>query len=169
MPISINGTGTITGISAGGLPDDCITTADIAASAVTTAKVNAASITDVKLDGAQTGSAPVYGVRAWCVFNGTTAGTNAPTAGGNIASIQRLSTGDYAVTFTTAMPSANYCVTIGASSNGTSSGWIAFPHIFTVTSGGNSAPTASSFRFVVTNYNTTGYQDCTYLTIMVVA
>lgn len=39
MPISITGTGTITGISAGGLPDDCITTADIAGSAVTTAKL----------------------------------------------------------------------------------------------------------------------------------
>jgi hypothetical protein len=39
MPISITGTGTITGISAGGLPDDCITTAEIAASAVTTAKL----------------------------------------------------------------------------------------------------------------------------------
>ena len=39
MPIAINGTGTITGISAGGLPDDCITTAEIAGSAVTTAKL----------------------------------------------------------------------------------------------------------------------------------
>jgi hypothetical protein len=39
MPIAITGTGTITGISAGGLPDDCITTADIAGSAVTTAKL----------------------------------------------------------------------------------------------------------------------------------
>jgi hypothetical protein len=39
MPISINGTGTITGISAGGLPDDCITTAEIAGSAVTSAKL----------------------------------------------------------------------------------------------------------------------------------
>ena len=39
MPISINGTGTITGISAGGLPDNCITTAEIAGSAVTTAKL----------------------------------------------------------------------------------------------------------------------------------
>ena len=38
MPISIAGSGTITGISAGGLPDDCITTADIAAGAVTPAK-----------------------------------------------------------------------------------------------------------------------------------
>jgi len=38
MPITIAGSGTITGISAGGLPDDCITTADIAAGAVTQAK-----------------------------------------------------------------------------------------------------------------------------------
>ena len=38
MPITINGTGTVTGISAGGLPDDCITTAEIAAGAVTPAK-----------------------------------------------------------------------------------------------------------------------------------
>lgn len=39
MPITINGSGTLTGINAGGLPDDCITTADIAAGAVTTAKI----------------------------------------------------------------------------------------------------------------------------------
>ena len=38
MPITINGAGTVTGISAGGLPDDCIVTADIAAGAVTQAK-----------------------------------------------------------------------------------------------------------------------------------
>ena len=135
---------------------------------LTASSIPNGSITAPKLNGAQAGSAPIYGVRAWCVFNGTLTGTNAPTAGGNIASIQRMNTGDYAVTFTTPMPSANYCVTIGASSNGTGSGWIAFPHIFTVTAGGNSAPTASSFRFVVTNYQTAGYIDCTYITIMVV-
>ena len=49
MPISINGTGTIAGVSAGGLPDDCITTAEIASSAVTTAKILDANITSAKL------------------------------------------------------------------------------------------------------------------------
>lgn len=49
MPISINGTGSITGLSAGGLPDNSIVTADIADSAVTTAKVNDAAITSAKL------------------------------------------------------------------------------------------------------------------------
>jgi uncharacterized phosphosugar-binding protein len=39
MPIAINGSGTITGISAGGLPDGVITTDDIAASAITRAKM----------------------------------------------------------------------------------------------------------------------------------
>jgi len=114
MPISINGTGTITGISAGGLPDDCITTADIAGSAVTTAKVNAASITAAKLDGAQTGSAPIFGARAWCRFNGTTTGTNAPTAGGNVSTVARTGSGIYVITFTTPIDDANYCVQANA-------------------------------------------------------
>ena len=39
MPITINGTGSITGISAGGLPDASITSDDIAAGAVTAAKI----------------------------------------------------------------------------------------------------------------------------------
>ena len=39
MAITINGTGSITGISAGGLPDGVITTDDIAASAITRAKM----------------------------------------------------------------------------------------------------------------------------------
>tara|TARA_R100000995_G_C3441632_1_gene103632 strand:- start:284 stop:829 length:546 start_codon:yes stop_codon:yes gene_type:complete len=49
MAIVINGSGTITGVSAGGLPDDSITTADIADSAVTDAKITA--VTSSKLSG----------------------------------------------------------------------------------------------------------------------
>jgi hypothetical protein len=44
MPIAINGTGTITGLSGGGLPDGCIHTADIADSAITTAKIAAGAV-----------------------------------------------------------------------------------------------------------------------------
>lgn len=40
MPIGINGSGTITGISAGGLPDNVIVADDIAAGAVTPAKLS---------------------------------------------------------------------------------------------------------------------------------
>lgn len=49
MPIAINGTGTITGISAGGLPDGVITTDDLAALAVTTAKLDNLAVTDAKM------------------------------------------------------------------------------------------------------------------------
>ena len=41
MPISINGSGTITGISAGGLPDNCVTAADLA----TTLDLSSSTIT----------------------------------------------------------------------------------------------------------------------------
>lgn len=46
--------------------------------------------------------------RAWCVFDGTLTGTNAPIAGFNISSITRLSAGIYTVNFGNALPNANY-------------------------------------------------------------
>ena len=49
MPITINGSGTVTGISAGGLPDGCIVTADIADNNVTTAKIDNISVTEIKI------------------------------------------------------------------------------------------------------------------------
>ena len=47
MAITINGTGTITGISAGGLPDGVITSDDLAAGAITAAGLPAGSILQV--------------------------------------------------------------------------------------------------------------------------
>ena len=64
------------------------------------------------------GSAPVYACRAWCRFTGTTTGTNAPTAGGNVSTVTRNSTGDYTINFTTAMPDANYAFICTASFTG---------------------------------------------------
>ena len=101
MPIAINGSGTITGISAGGLPDDCITTNDIAAGAVTNAKVNAsAAIADSKLSGTT--------CKAWVNFDGTS--TVSIRASYNVSSITDNGTGDYTVNFTSAMADANYSV-----------------------------------------------------------
>ena len=55
MPIAINGAGTITGITAGGLPDASIVAADIATDAITNVKVAAgAVIATSKLSGAVT-------------------------------------------------------------------------------------------------------------------
>ena len=97
--MTFDGSGTITGLAAGGLPNSSVITADIADAAITAAK----------LDGAQSGSAPIYGARAWVNFNGT--GTVAIRASGNVSSITDNGTGDYTVNFTTAMPDANYAIT----------------------------------------------------------
>ena len=91
MPITINGSGTVTGISAGGLPDDCITTAEIAAAAVTTAKLGTSEASGL--------------AKAWVNFNGT--GTVAIRASFNVSSITDNGTGDYTVNFTTALADAN--------------------------------------------------------------
>ena len=48
MAITINGTGTITGISAGGLPDGVITSDDLASGAITAAGLPAGSILQVQ-------------------------------------------------------------------------------------------------------------------------
>lgn len=62
------------------------------------------------------GAAPVYGARAWCVFDGTLSGTISPIAGGNIASIVKSAAGSYTVNFTTPMPNANYAVSVNTGS-----------------------------------------------------
>ena len=135
MPIAINGSGTITGISAGGLPDASIVTADIADG----------NITPAKLSGGQSGSAPVYGCRAWVNFDGTRneADTGASTNGanvkirasGNVASVLKNGTGDYTITFTTAMPDANYCcISTGSDSTTLGANARSFHHARVLTS-----------------------------------
>lgn len=52
------------------------------------------------------GSAPMYACRAW--IKGNADGTIA--ASGNVASVTKNGTGDYTVTFTTAMQDANYAI-----------------------------------------------------------
>lgn len=68
-----------------------------------------------------TGTAPLFGVRAWVQFDAnrdstntaSTAATNRWTYGkGNVASVLRNSAGDFTVTFTTAMPDTGYAVII---------------------------------------------------------
>ena len=74
-------------------------------STVGTSQIDNAAVTPAKLSGAQSGSAPAYALRAWGFFNNTTV-----VAAGNIASVS-FSAPDYSVTFTTAMPDADYAVT----------------------------------------------------------
>jgi len=148
MPISIAGSGTITGISAGGLPDDCITTAEIAANAVTTAKL---------------GSAEQSGLcKAWVNFNGT--GTVAIRASYNVSSITDNGTGDYTVNFTTALADANYSMT--ASCSYRSGNNYNSAYIFTNASGTIVAPTTTAARLQLSTV-TLGSADSEYVTVAI--
>lgn len=97
-------------ISTGKIANDAITTAKIANDAIITAKIANANITPEKLSGAQTGSAPIFGIRAFGAFNGAATTPITPISSGNVASIVRTATGTYRITLTTAMSDANYCV-----------------------------------------------------------
>ena len=62
MPITINGEGTITGISAGGLPDNCITNAELADDAV--------AIADLAATGTANSSTFLRGDNTWNAAGG---------------------------------------------------------------------------------------------------
>jgi hypothetical protein len=105
------------------------------------------------------GTAPIYGCRAWCRFNGTTVGTNAPTAGGNVSTVTRNGAGDYTINFTTAMPDANYAVT-GMGSFAANTGKIVIYQTGT-------APTASLVRVMNDIASNGSGQDCSIVTIAI--
>ena len=105
MPISIAGSGTITGISVGGIPDGVVDTDVLAANAVTYAKIGTTEQGQL--------------CKAWVNFNGQ--GTVAIRASYNVSSITDNGTGDYTVNFTTAMVDANYSVVSGPVGTGAGS------------------------------------------------
>lgn len=99
-----------------------------------------AGITAPKLSGAQTGSAPIYGARAWVNFNGT--GTVAIRASGNVSSITDNGVGDYTVNFTTALPNANYSMVSSCS-------WTTGQEGYVVSEQTATARTTTAIRIVV--------------------
>jgi len=52
--------------------------------------------------------------KAWCLFNGTLPGTNPPTAGSNVASVQRISTGRYRVNLLNYTQNANIAMFVSS-------------------------------------------------------
>jgi len=99
---------------------------------------------------------PIYGCRAWCTFDGTLTGTNAPSAGGNVTSVTRNSAGNYTVNFTTALPAANSSVSVAC--NGSGAGGIPY-------SGVTSISTAS---VTVVTANGGSYVDSSLVTVIVI-
>ena len=137
MSITIDGTGTITGLSAGGLPDASVTTAEIANLAVTAGKLATSVASGV--------------AKAWVNFNGT--GTVAIRSSFNCSSVSDNGVGSYTVNFTTPMADVDYvCV---ATSNLNSSGG----HNRIVSGPYTSAPTTSAYRLVTSRADTAGIED----------
>ena len=146
MAIIINGTGSISGLSAGGLPDNSITSDDIATNAVTEAKL----------------ATGLYTCKAWVNFNGT--GTVAIRASGNVSSITDNGTGDYTVNFTTAMPDANYSYNVSAGNPSD------VPRICLNATGGvqtEVTPSTTACRFFINNSGNTAQLDCKYVQVAV--
>lgn len=109
--------------------DGAVTTAKIALGAVITEDLADGAVTAAKLNGGQSGSAPIYGCRAWVNFDGLrnasggsdTLNTNRfIRSSGNVTSVLRNGLGDYTITFTTAMANANYSVVATTGTTGTS-------------------------------------------------
>jgi hypothetical protein len=120
---------------------------DISGNAATATAVPDASITAAKLSGAQSGSAPVFGARAWVNFNGTgsTSANQTINGSGNVSSVYKNGDGDYTVNFSTALPNANYAVFVGAAIADAGAG--AF--LLSSTNGGSpTSKTASEVRIV---------------------
>jgi len=110
-----------TSITSSGITFDDATTQTTSATkagGIGTTQLANAAVTAAKLDGAQTGTAPIYGCRAWVSFVGTTGSTVdgefrcTINGSGNVTKVVRNSTGIFTVHLTTAMPTANYAVTM---------------------------------------------------------
>ncbi len=132
MPATINGTSGFGGNLTGNVTGNADT-------ATTAGKFSTTS-----------GDAPTYACRAWVNFDGTKDTTGAAStsntnrlirASGNVASVLRNGQGDYTVTFTTAMPDADYATLVTPRNNGSGTSYIAFVEPST-------SPTVSAVRVI---------------------
>ena len=121
MPITINGSGTVAGVSVGGLPNGIVNASILATGAVQSSKIENGTIAGEDLSTAVRGGVAL----AWVNFDGTT-NTNGQCSVRqhlNVTSVTDNGTGDYTITFTNAFSDADYVV-VGSSggSNNTSNG-----------------------------------------------
>lgn len=91
-------------------------------------------------------------IKAWCNFNGATAGTNAPRAGLNVTSVTKNAAGDYTINFTgTPFADVNYIMLGTCASNVNSSA--SAPIVKAVSQlGAPALKTTGQCRIIVPNY-----------------
>jgi len=148
MPITINGSGTITGISEGGLNDDSIAIADLSATGSASASTYLRGDNTWATPAGYTGEATL---KAWAAFDGD-GDVNATLTEGNLDSITDHSTGQYTATFTTDFSDDNYMMA-GAQ---TTSGFVGFYD--------EAGITAGSCKFATLD-DDGGYNDAFRLTV----
>ena len=139
MPITINGSGTLTGVSTGGLPDGIVDEDMIATNAVSTSKL---------ATNTQKGIA-----KAWVNFDGAsnTSGTCDMRDSFNVSSVTDNGSGDYTVNFLTSQLSdGNYAVAASVSFLTNTSRNIL--NVAVTPGTGYTAPTTSALRMEVCNY-----------------
>lgn len=141
MPIVINGSGTVTGITG-------ITGTNATVTGITSVASNSASTPVVLQDsGSNTNTC-----RAWVNFDGT--GTVAIRGSFNVSSITDGGTGIYTVNFITAMPDANYSTVANGKTddNTTAQASISTTNTYATSSVGvrtnNGVPAAVDFKIV---------------------
>jgi hypothetical protein len=134
---------------------------------------NATTATTATKLSTASGSAPSYACRAWVNFDGTkdttgatsTANTNRLIrSSGNVTSVLRNGTGDYTITFTTAMSDANYSWSVSGH-RGDGSGAGVFSAQGT-TSNAYTSATINSLRVVSVNSSNTPI-DCPAITVQI--
>jgi len=105
MSITINGSGTLTGVSVGGLPDGIVDADTLATDAVTTVKIEDDAVTDAKQD--LSGAA-----KAWVTIDGLGTG-DLRIKHFNVSGVTDSGTGRYSVSFTNSFSDTGYCVVTG--------------------------------------------------------
>jgi hypothetical protein len=94
--------------------------------------------------------------KAWVNFNGVSTITIRDSF--NVSSVTRNGTGDYSISFTTAMANINYAVSVGVTTTTAPNGCI--PQLFSDgTLWGQQAPTTGGFRMVTPGTNSTNYDN----------
>jgi hypothetical protein len=147
-------------LGSGALPTAItIASANIVDGTIVAGDISNATITAPKLDGAQSGSAPIFGVRAWVNFNGTS-GSTAIRQQGNVSSVSRTGTGLYTVNLATPFGDTNYAIVGFARDSGTT------PGNYFVSAVSNGTKTTSSFQIRV--HSTGGLVDSPEINLMVI-
>jgi hypothetical protein len=115
---------------------------------------------DLQFNSGYGSAATAYGCRAWVNFNGTLTTPIAPRGSGNVSSVTKAATGDYTINFTTAMPDANYAVSIATGQTASATG-------ADIGNTASTAPTTGALRIGTRNSSNGAALDCTYISVAI--